>query len=140
MCIILDANLFKDYIEKSPDMKPVWRWLEGPKRRGKLAYSPTAKFEAEVGMHRCFKKKLADLRRAGRLKQIPAAKVTETESGLPPLKSDDSHIVALAIAGKISVLVSLDQALHADFKELVEGGKVYQNATHKHLLTPDLCD
>lgn len=141
MCIILDANLFTDYMKKTPDMQPVRRWLEcarGSRRRGKLAYSPTDKFRAEIQKHP-FRTKLVELRRAGLLKEIPAAEVEEAEGDLPPLKSDDSHIVALAVAGKVSVLVSRDQDLHDDFKKLA-GGKVYQKATHKHLLKPDLCD
>lgn len=123
MCIILDANLFSEYLQNTPDMVPVRQWLEGntrTRKRGKLAYSPTAKFRAEVGRHR-FRRKLVELRRAGLL------------------KSDDPHIVALAVAGRVSVLVSRDQALHEDFKR-VTGGKVYQTAMHRRLLTPDLCE
>lgn len=141
MCIILDANLYTDYLRKSADMKPVRRWLEGTssrRRRGKLAYSPTAKFEAEIGKHP-FKRKLTELSRAGLLKVIPVPKVREAERGLPPLKSNDPHIVAPAIAGNVSVLVSNDKDLHEDFKQVARG-KVYQKASHSHLLTADLCD
>ncbi len=141
MCIILDANLFSDYLQNTPDMKPVRRWLEGGRgtpSRGKLAYSPTAKFRAELGRHRKFKTKLDALNRAGLLKMVPESKVAEEEGKLPNLKSDDPHIVALALAGRVSLLVSRDQALHKDFKDVV-GGKVYQTATHRGLLTPDLC-
>lgn len=66
------------------------------------------------------------------------SKVAEEEGKLPNLQSDDPHVVALALAGRVSVLVSKDQALHKDFKD-VAGGKVYQRAAHRHLLTPDLC-
>ena len=126
MCIILDANLFSEYLQNTPDMAPVRQWLEGSKRRrGKLAYS--------------FRDKLVELRRAGLLKEIPTAKVAEEEDKLPDLKSDDPHVVALAVAGRVSVLVSKDQALHQDFKGVVKGGKVYQTAKHRRLLTPDLC-
>lgn len=142
MCIILDANLFTDFMNKTPDMQPIWRWLEGVRgsqRRGKLAYSPTDKFKAEVGKHPRFETNLVELYRAGLLKVVPAAEVKEAEDTLPPLKSDDAHIVALAVAGKVSVLVSRDKNLHADFKNLARG-KVYQTAKHKRLLKPDLCD
>ena len=139
MCIILDANLFSEYLQNTPDMAPVRQWLEGSRRRkGKLAYSPTAKFKAEVRRHP-FRDKLVELRRAGLLKEIPTAKVAEEEDKLPDLKSDDPHIVALAVAGRVSVLVSKDQALHKDFTRIVPRGKVYQTARHRHLLTPDLC-
>lgn len=140
MCIILDANLFTDYMKRTRDMQPVRRWLEGAhgSQRGKLAYSPTDKFEAEVEKHP-FKTKLVELDRAGLLKKIPAAEVKKAEGALPPLKSDDAHIVALAVAGEVSVLVSLDKNLHVDFKKIVRG-KVYQTAAHKRLLKPDLCD
>lgn len=138
MCIILDANLFSDYLQNTPDMAPVRQWLEGSKRRrGKLAYSPTAKFKAEVRRHP-LRDKLVELRRAGLLKEVPTTKVAEEEEKLPDLKSDDFHVVALAVAGHVSLLVSRDQALHKDFKDVV-GGKVYQRAAHRHLLTPDLC-
>lgn len=122
-------------------MDPVRKWLEGTrhtKRKGKLAYSPTPKFKKEVGKHR-FERKLKEMRRAGILKEVPAAEVQEAERGLRKLKSNDPHIVALAIAGNVSVLVSRDKDLHDDFKTLT-GGKVYQNKSHRHLLTPDLCD
>ncbi len=139
MCIILDANLFSEYLQNTPDMAPVRQWLEGSKRRrGKLAYSPTAKFRAEVRRHP-FRDKLVELRRAGLLKEIPTAKVAEEEDKLPDLKSDDPHVVALAVAGRVSVLVSKDRDLHQDFKGVVKGGKVYQTAKHRRLLTPDLC-
>ena len=141
MCLILDTNLFSDYMNNTQDMAPVRRWLEGTsgsRRKGKLAYSPTAKFKAEVNQHP-FKNKLIKLSHAGIVKAVPVAKVEKVESELPQLKSDDPHIVALAIAGRVSLLVSKDKDLHQDFKELA-GGKVYQKAAHKHLLTPDLCD
>lgn len=141
MCIILDANLFSEYLQNTPDMVPVRQWLEGntrTRKRGRLAYSPTAKFRAEVQRHP-FRDKLVELRRAGLLKEIPTKKVAEEEDKLADLKSDDPHIVALAVAGRVSVLVSRDQALHNDFKR-VTGGKVYQTAMHRRLLTPDLCE
>lgn len=141
MCIILDANLFSEYLQNTPDMQPVRRWLEGgggTPSRGKLAYSPTAKFQAELGKHHKFKTKIDALNRAGLLKMVPVSKVAEEESKLPNLQSDDPHVVALALAGRVSLLVSRDKALHKDFKD-VAGGKVYQTAAHKRLLTPDLC-
>lgn len=141
MCIILDASCFSDYVRKTPDMDPVRRWLEGTrhtKRMGKLAYSPTPKFKKEVSKHR-FERQLKEMRRAGILKEVPVAKVQEAERGLREIKSNDPHVVALAIAGNVSVLVSRDKDLHEDFKTLA-GGKVYQRASHSHLLTPDLCD
>ena len=141
MCIILDASVFSDYVKDVPDMRPVRGWLEGKKgssRRGKLAYSPTKKFQDEVRKHR-FRNKLVELQRAGLLKEVPAARVTEVKNKLPKLRSNDPHVVALAIAARVTVLVSRDQDLHEDFKTLA-GGKVYQKATHRHLLKPDMCD
>ena len=73
MCIILDANLFSDYLQGAPDMKPVRRWLEdgrGTPSRGRLAYSPTAKFQAELKRHRKFRTKIDALNRAGLLASV----------------------------------------------------------------------
>ena len=82
--------------------------------------------------------------RAGKIKFFDKKRVEDRQrklSGkLPRLKSDDPHIIALAIVAKVKLLVSGDKDLHDDFKNHPSiKGKVYQNQKHKKLLTPDLC-
>ena len=139
MCAILDANMFGEFKNQSnEDMQPVWNWLE--QKNGKIAYTNTRKFEEEWergGLTDL----IQQLQRTGKLKEIPARDVRQKENELKGnIESDDEHIIALAMVANVKVLVSNDTALHRDFKnrDLV-GGKVYQTARHKHLLTRDTC-
>ena len=86
-----------------------------------------------------------ELRRAGQLKIVPEdAGVAEMEQELiDEIKSDDAHIIALAIIAGVKVLVSYtegDKALFNNFKDKnLVGGKIYTKKSHKHLLKTDLC-
>ncbi|SMN12031.1 hypothetical protein SPBRAN_234 [uncultured Candidatus Thioglobus sp.] len=134
MCLILDANMYGLYVNKHEDMCPARKWVEA---EGKIAYSPTEKFAKELHTGR-MKDTFAEYRRSGKLKKIDKEEVEQKEKDLTGLKSDDPHIIALAIVGKVKLLVSADEDLHTDFKNIV-GGKVYQNAQHKRLLKADTC-
>lgn len=152
MCIILDANCFGNFRDKSnEDMKPIHRWLE--RKNGKIAYSNTERFQSEwknSGVN------YLELSRAGRLKLFPEQEVLKKQEELVgQLESDDPHIIALAVVAKSRVLVvqrqtdeplkggrrrakGADTALQRDFKKHVRG-RVYVTASHRHLLTSDLC-
>ena len=139
MCAILDANMFGEFKNQSnEDMQPVWNWLE--QKNGKIAYTNTRKFEEEWergGLTDL----IQQLQRTGKLKEIPARDVRQKENELKgQIESDDEHIIALAMVANVKVLVSNDEKLHRDFKNRnLVGGKVYQTASHKHLLTRDTC-
>ena len=137
MCIILDANLFGKFDDlRNEDMKPVHRWLDN--RNGKIVYSDTEKLQREWKSGR-ENHRLTSLRQSGQLKLVSKKDVEERESALRgKIQSDDEHIIALALVARVTVLVSSDQALHQDFKNLV-GGRVYQTKSHAHLLTRDTC-
>lgn len=115
------------------DMKPVRDWLE--KKNGKIAYSDTHKFKQEwKGRVKTFM--LNELIFADKLKIVNRQRVEAEISKLKStgtLKSNDEHIIALAIVTEVKVLISEDRELRDDFKKLV-GGKIYQQASHKHLL------
>ena len=141
MCIVMDANMFGTF--KNPtdeNMEPVWNWLR--KKNGKIAYSNTNKFEEEWergGVTGLIKL----LRQSGQLKEIPSQEVEAKEDELNrtgAIRSNDSHIIALAIIANVKVLVSNDRRLHEDFKnrDLV-GGSVYQTKSHSRLLRKDTC-
>ena len=135
MCLILDANKYADFLDSNnEDMRLVREWIR--RGNGKIAYSPTQKFERESNEK--IRERFAEYREAGRMKLIDKEKVQSEQKTLPNLKSNDNHIIALALAAGIKLLVSADQKLHVDFKQIV-GGKVYQNKQHKGLLTQDLC-
>ena len=136
MCIIVDANLQSRFMKRYADMKPVHDWIE--KNGGKIAYSNMPKFENET--IESFKKKLLNLRRRGRAKLIPSQQVKKQLETLlkTKLQSNDRHIIALALAAKVKVLITKDGDLEKDFKQHVRG-KIYHNEDHKHLLKKDLC-
>lgn len=79
------------------------------------------------------------LMRSGQLKLV-SQDIQEKESELnDTIRSDDPHIIALAVIGEVKVLISEDRKLIQDFKEHVSQGKVYKTKGHKHLLTKDTC-
>lgn len=138
MCLILDTNMFGLFLDRdNEDMAPVRSWLDG--RNGKIAWSPTSKMRQEL---KDFGKKMENefrrYRDAGKLKIIDEAAVEREKKTLPKLDSDDPDIIALARASGVSLLVSADRNLHADFKKII-GGSIYQTRRHRRLLRPDAC-
>ena len=139
MCIILDVNSIGKF--KNPDdedMEPVRHWLES--KNGKIVYSYTEQFNKEWDEGGGYQLRRS-LQRRDKLKEIPAqdvqAKADELEG---QIRSDDPHIIALAIIAEVKVLVSNDRRLHEDFKNRnLVGGKVYQTKSHSRLLTRDTC-
>ena len=136
MCLILDTNKYGDFLNPdNADMQPVRKWLDG---RGKIAYSPTQKFESELTKQ--MRSQFDLYRDVGKMKLVNESTVQGVQNNLTNLKSDDPHIIALAIVAKVKLLVSGDKDLHDDFKDHPSiKGKVYQNQDHEKLLTPDLC-
>ena len=141
MCIVLDANMFGEFRDPANEnMEPVWNWLR--KKNGKIAYSNTKKFEEEWergGVTNLIKL----LRQSGQLKEILPQGVEAKENELNrtgAIRSDDPHIIALAIIANVKVLVSNDKTLHEDFKNRnLVGGRVYQTKSHSCLLRKDMC-
>ena len=143
MCIILDTNEFgefkkRDKGKKDEDMKPIWSWLDG--EHGKIVYSPTEKIKGEW-LRGGMKNHMRTLNQAGKLKLVPAEDVQAKANVLGQtraLKSNDAHIIALALIARVKVLVSNDKTLHTDFRNIV-GGEVYMTKDHSHLLRRDTC-
>lgn len=137
MCLILDANKYSDFLDpNNSDMQPVRDWLAN--KNGKIVYSPTEVMKKELDRHHRMKTRIDEYRRSGKLRQINKEKVDEAQTLLHNLRSNDRHIIALAKAADVKLLISNDQALHQDFKDIV-GGRIYQDRTHEHLLTRDTC-
>ena len=118
MCIVVDANMFGAFRDRTDEnMESVWNWLR--KKNGKIAYSNTKKFEDEWvrgGVTGLIKL----LRQSGQLKEIPSQEVEAKENELNrtgTIRSNDPHIIALAIIANVKVLVSNDRRLHEDFKD-----------------------
>lgn len=139
MCVILDVNLIgrfkKDPVDE--DMKPVHQWLE--RKNGKIVYSDTDKFRKEWDRGGGYTLR-RQLQRRDKLKLVSAQDVQEKNDEIKgEIKSDDPHIIALALIVEVKVLVSKDNKLIADYKVHVSQGKVYKTKSHSHLLTKDTC-
>lgn len=92
---------------------------------------------------------LATLNRAGRLRSADAAQLRQEEDRLRAgrrCRSNDFHVLALAIASGARTLATFDKALSDDFKDARfinrPRGAIYRDPTkHAHLLchTPASC-
>ena len=140
MCCILDVNCLGEF--KNPadeNMAPVREWHE--RQNGKFVYAGTRKFRKDWEKEN-HQKLIRTWKRRGKLKTVDAGKVEKETATLEgQIRSDDPHIIALARVANVKMLISHDRDLHDDFtnRKLIQGGKIYQNKSHRHLLTPDLC-
>ena len=140
MCLILDTNMFGGFTSNHEDMRPIHNWLE--KKNGKIVYTKHGKYAQEIDGDAKMARYLQDDIRGGseNTKLIAKEKIMEAAKELKGvhMQSNDRHILALAKAAGVTLLVSRDKNLHTDFKRII-GGTIYQNMDHKHLLTPDTC-
>lgn len=140
MCIIIDANTVHDFARESLDSKPVLKRIA----KGSLRIVCGGKLKVEW-----HKAKLTNLYRqlllSGKLKEYSDAQTNLALAALnlKTLKSDDPHVIALAIVSGARILYSRDKNLHDDFKNPVclpgAKGKIYQNQTHEHVLDETVC-
>ena len=137
MCLILDTDNYGLFLAPdNEDMKPVRDWMDN--KNGRIAYSPVGKMKNELERYPKMRNRFTQYRRAGKLKDFSREAVEREKKRLPKLRSNDPDIIALAQVSGVSVLVSSDTNLHADFKAII-GGSIYQTRQHKHLLKKDLC-
>ena len=106
MCIILDANMLSRFKKRADeDIKPVWDWVYN--RNGMIAYSTTEKFKEEWtrgGGDNVLK----ELQTIKKLKPVSAQDVQEKQNELEgQIRSNDPHIIALAIVANVRVLPTL---------------------------------
>jgi hypothetical protein len=148
MCLIIDANVAHKFDDPPhEDVKPVVHWLLG-KHKKKLPRAVIGgKLRAELQQAgEAIRRFLRILGQAGRLLDIADRRVDaeqeEVENSLNRENvqhADDPHVLALARVSGSRLLASEDSrsGLHALFKDrrfLKPPGKVYQNASHEHLL------
>jgi predicted nucleic acid-binding protein len=137
MCIILDANCLGLFTSADSRMVPITAYF---RNNGGIAIGGT-KLKAEYKNNGKFIRFLAELARQGQVFKVSDAVVDEKANQIASSsspKSDDPHILAIAALSNARILVSHDQPLHQDFTStnfFIPKGKVYQNQTHKKLLS-----
>ncbi len=142
MCIIIDTNRLGDFFNsKHEDSKPIRKWLNNG---GTLVYSDGGEFKR--AMKSRWRTKLKIYSDSGSAKLIPYDKLREKEIELREskrLKSDDSHILALAKAAGARLLYTNDHNLMKDFKNGMilnkPKGKVYSRKSNADLLHRSIC-
>ena len=148
MCAILDTNTFGRFRkEEDENLEPVRKWLR--RKNGRIVYSNTEKYKNEWkrgGMEDWIKER----GRAGQYRLISEG-VEKKENELKgKIKSDDEHIIALALVAKVKILISYadyesgqtgDRDLFDDFRDKsLVGGRVYTRKAHaQRMLKKDTC-
>ena len=142
MCIIVDINVAHRVFRKVPDhdFGPITNALfrTSPGLTARLVYGGRLRTEYESS--RTTADAIRALDQRGRAIRLPDDQVNAKEDTIrktATLTSDDPHVLAVALIAGARLLCTLDAALIADFTNprLIPGrGRVYQNATHAHLL------
>ena len=117
MCLIVDANLASAVFSGSPesDFAPILDWLN--ERDGCLVYGGHLATElARVEKPRRY---LLALLRAGRARQVPDEQVAEEQAAVSATglcRSNDPHVIALALVSGARTLCTRDRDLQRDFR------------------------
>ncbi len=139
MCLIVDANIAHKVfaVPVEPDFVPIRDWMDGAGLLVACTELLTELYRSGEPVGRA----LTKWARNGKLVRIPDDEISRErakleDSGL--LRSNDSHILALAIVSKARTLCTFDKNLEADFKDqqIVNKprGTIYQKAEHKKCL------
>ena len=138
MCGIVDANVAHEVFgdDRPPAGERFFDWLASP--RGQLVVG--GDLLQELGRNRGFVRWLGTAIRSGRARSMPNEAVnarTEKLRQRDMCRSNDEHVLALALVSGARLLYTNDAALIADFKdrEIVVNprGKVYTTAVHNRV-------
>ena len=152
MCAIVDANVAYEVFgsERPPARRRFFDWLSSP--RGQLVIG--GQLREELARDRRFFQWLRSALRNGRARSVADEVVDDHVTGLVRkgvCKSNDPHVLALALVSGARLLYTNDAALNDDFgnPEIVARprGKIYTTArnanvtdAHRRLLAArDLC-
>jgi predicted nucleic acid-binding protein len=144
MCLIVDANAAGQFLAKPGAVRD---WLLGDKGQPRLAAAGALR--RELAKVEDVRRLIVQLERAGRLRTADQVALDEAALHLrvdSRCRSNDHHVLAVAVVTGARTLATFDKALAADFKDgaLISRprGSIYQNPeAHAHLLrhTPASC-
>ena len=134
MCSIFDNNVAGRIFSIHPDSDAATfiDWIDHEK--GHLVLG--GKLLEEILTHKNAKRWIRTRESAGKICLIPKSKIEKAEESVDinALKSNDIHIIALAIAGQARVLFTFDADLIEDFtnKDVIKNprGKIYKREAH----------
>lgn len=135
MCLIVDANAAGKFLGRS---SAILDWLFRGKGNPRLVAG--GKLSDELNRLVEVSLVLINLERAGKLRKFDRKSIDSEAKKLKRCRSNDTHILALAILSGARTLASFDDALCADFRDpsIVPKrpkGRIYRDpAKHAHLL------
>ena len=138
MCGIVDANVAHEVFgdDRPPAGERFFDWIASP--RGRLVVG--GKLRRELGRDHRFVRWLGNAIRTGRAREIADDSIEARADGLRRrgiCRSDDEHVLALALVSGARLLYTNDPTLIADFKnrEIVATprGKVYTTAENNEV-------
>lgn len=150
MCMIVDSNRLSVFLwmPSNEDVVPIYDWLD--KKKGVVVYSTGGEFEKDI--EEPARRALVELMKSGRARLISqrllksAIDRLENDSNH---KSNDAHVLALAVVSGARLLYTEDKALRDDFKKgkwkngkfIISNprGKLYSSKDNSDLLTADVC-
>ena len=155
MCAILDRNKFGEVIKPSAEGQHFRDWLDGENgsmvypvddKRGRMPSdiaAPMRKLTEEFSSRK-LGRALADYQRRGKIRRVGLSEVARKYSDIKvKIRSNDRHILALALASGARLLYTADKKLARDFKnpEIIGNppGEVYASAADQGRLRPDIC-
>ena len=144
MCLIIDANVVpKVFVPgRSSDFQPIRVALE--ERRAVAVYG--GKLAREYRDMATLWRIILEYDRQGMLRKVSDTAVddrTEDVCERGVCRSNDPHIIALALESGVRLLCSHDKKLHADFTDpdiLKPAGSIYQKPSHRHLIRKHCAD
>lgn len=114
MCIIIDANKAADFCkQEKPYLNVLLRWIA---TGGRVASG--GHLERELFKVHSMKALLLEWSRSGKLIRVPQERVAAREALVrSQCRSDDPHVVALAIETSASIVVTEDKNLIIDLRD-----------------------
>ena len=120
MCVrtILDASAFRHLCSATKNSAgyQLRKWID--RKDGVIAYSSYAKYDKELNAYKKARELLGRFVDDGKAIDVAFTCVEKALNRIPddpPRKSDDPHILALALASEATVLFSCDKKLRRDF-------------------------
>ena len=147
MCMIVDTNKFGAVLADpvDADVQPIIRWLR--RRRGNIVYSLSGKYGNELNKSPNARSRLEQFKAAGFAHLVDGENLEKHSDLLlstKNLRSDDPHVLALAIVSGARLLFTGDNRLMADFKDrdIINGsrrGKIYSGVRNASMLDQAKC-
>ena len=130
MCVIVDNNVAATLLLGAT---PVRQWLFGQTGKPRLVLG--GKLDSELRRNLEVLRQLVELERAGRLRVVQPA-IHPKIAGL--CRSNDTHVIGLALASGARTLCTDDRDLIQDFRnpKIIKAprGNVYSKLAHRRLL------